>query len=193
MWINIRLKSIIHLPHACPFGILTEKHIYLREAVFQSTETDCEWKQSLRMVEMWTDVLTYMKEWFYLSAVFQRIASIVEIPSLNEREQKLFNAPPGTALLQPHSSFRVHRLCAGQHISILCISSAWGGGDLEWPFSLEAGSYIFFQFPPCSSIIDEQRRWVSALCSIDYDENTEQCLPEEKPQIEIGLNIPELF
>lgn len=99
-----------------------------------------------------------MKEWFYLSAVFQRIASIVEIPSLNEREQKLFNAPPGTALLQPHSSFRVHRLCAGQHISILCISSAWGG----WPgMTLLFRSWVIHFLPISSMFL--YNRWAEAL------------------------------
>lgn len=42
---------------------------------------------------------------------------------MNEREQKLFNAPPGTALAQPHlsSEFTVY-----VQVSILCISSVWG-------------------------------------------------------------------
>lgn len=64
------------------------------------TESNSQSKQSQK-VELWAGVVTYIKDWL-LSAgffFFQRIVSIEDIQSMNERGHTLFNTRPGKALV----------------------------------------------------------------------------------------------
>lgn len=108
---------------------------------------------------------------------FQGTASIEEIQSMNEREQKLFSSPPGKALVCLTLNLHDHRLCAGQHVSVACISTAWRTTPNHGVFFKLYCRVVHFVSIFCVLLYNRwAQAWISALCSIQYDDKIEDVL-----------------
>lgn len=129
--------------------------------------------------------------------VFQRIASIKRIQSMNERGQKLFNTPPGEALVC--LTFNIsHMIEFTVYVQVTTSPSCAFPLHGRWPWitqsllSSTSGSYIFFRFPACFSLIDERKPGFLDFSLVQHTVWKEDRGRSswKKQQIESRLNIP---